>query len=152
MTTATQDPSGFDGAKVALFLGRRLLLIQRNDRPDIPWPGQWDFPGGRREGAETPFQTVQRETREEVGLTLTPADVIWQHRSLRGDGAIVWFFVARLPAGSCVTFGDEGQGWQLTDTTTALHMTDLIGTLQQRLALWIAGQAACDPAYAGLSN
>ena len=36
----------FSGAKLALFLGPDLLVILRDDRPDIPWPGRWDLPGG----------------------------------------------------------------------------------------------------------
>ena len=44
----------FIGAKLALFIGADLLTILRDDRPDIPFPGHWDFPGGGREGGESP--------------------------------------------------------------------------------------------------
>ena len=42
----------FSGAKLALFLGADLLVIRRDMRPDIPFPGHWDLPGGGREGEE----------------------------------------------------------------------------------------------------
>ncbi|MBU2358889.1 MAG: NUDIX hydrolase [Alphaproteobacteria bacterium] len=143
----------FDGAKVALFLGHRLLIIRRDDRPDIVDAGLWDFPGGGREGEETPFQTVARETREEVGLVLTPACVLWQRRFAAPQGSDRWFFVARLPARmqADVVFGDEGQGWRMADVPEVLALPDVAGALQQRLALWLAGEAACDAVPAGLS-
>jgi len=104
----------FAGAKLALFLGDDLLVIQRDDRPDIPWPGHWDLPGGGREGEETPIACALRETREEVGLVIAPGDVSWSHSYLRPHGR-VWFFVAHMSADlvHVVRFGDEGQGWRL---------------------------------------
>ncbi|MHA6263084.1 NUDIX hydrolase [Arenibacterium sp. CAU 1754] len=104
----------FSGAKLALFLGSDLVVIQRDDRPDIPYPGFWDLPGGGREGAETPHDCVLRETREEVGLHLSPHDLIWSNSYQRPRGT-VWFFAAHLPIArkSQIRFGDEGQGWRL---------------------------------------
>ena len=103
----------FSGAKLAVFLGEELLVIQRDDRPDIPYPGHWDLPGGGREGAETPQACALRETREEVGLTLNECDLIWSNRHMQPHGP-VWFFVAQLPSHTAdqIRFGDEGQGWR----------------------------------------
>ena len=36
----------FSGTKIALFIGDRLLVMRRDDRPDIPYPGYLDLPGG----------------------------------------------------------------------------------------------------------
>lgn len=104
----------FSGAKLALFLGSDLLVILRDDRPDIPFPGHWDLPGGGREGQETPETCILRETREEVGLQLHPSDLVWAKSYQRPHGR-VWFFAAHLPASARagVTFGSEGQGWRL---------------------------------------
>ena len=104
----------FSGAKLALFLGPDLLVILRDDRPDIPWPGRWDLPGGGREGDEAPQTCALRETREEVGLALRPEDLTWAHSYTRPHGR-VWFFAAHLPAAArgAVRFGMEGQGWRL---------------------------------------
>ncbi|MEM8732284.1 MAG: NUDIX hydrolase [Pseudomonadota bacterium] len=113
-TSQGAQSSAFSGAKIALFLGPELLVIQRDDIAGIPWPGRWDLPGGGREGAETPLDCALRETREEVGLRVGPADVVWQHRYERPRGT-VWFFAAHLPATrqAEIRFGDEGQGWAL---------------------------------------
>ncbi|MBB93315.1 MAG: DNA mismatch repair protein MutT [Rhodobacteraceae bacterium] len=104
----------FSGAKTAIFLGPDLLVVQRDDIGTIPWPGRWDLPGGGREGDETPETCALRETREEVGLHLSPSDLVWA-RSYQRPRGTVWFFVAHLPADTRddIRFGDEGQGWTL---------------------------------------
>jgi len=108
------EENTFSGAKLALFLGSDLLVILRDDRPDIPYPGHWDLPGGGREGQETPELCVLRETREEVGLVLHPSSLVWA-RNYRRPHGLVWFFAAHLPesASAGITFGSEGQGWRL---------------------------------------
>lgn len=104
----------FSGAKLALFLGADLLVIRRDDKPDIPYPGHWDLPGGGREGDETPETCALRETQEEVGLILTRSDIVWSNSYMRPRGQ-VWFFAAHLPADRQhdIRFGSEGQGWKL---------------------------------------
>jgi 8-oxo-dGTP pyrophosphatase MutT (NUDIX family) len=66
-------------AAVALILapgdaGRlELLLIKRAEHPGDPWSGQMALPGGRRDPEDRDLlATVARETREEVGVALTP--------------------------------------------------------------------------------
>lgn len=104
----------FGGAKLALFIGGRLLVIRRDDRPDIPWPGYWDLPGGGREGSETPAACVLRETAEETGLILPERALIWG-RAHDGPQGVTWFFAAHLDAAAeaRVRLGDEGQEWVL---------------------------------------
>lgn len=104
----------FGGAKLILFLGARLLVIRRDNRADIPWPDHWDLPGGGREGSESPAECALRETREEVGLALKPAELIWSATTMRPDGR-AWYFAARRPAAEAraIRLGNEGQGWRL---------------------------------------
>ena len=81
-------------------MGGRVLTILRDDRPDIPFPGLWDFPGGGREGDESPEETLFREVREEIDLHLTPADLLWRCEldAAHTKDARVHFFVAQRPA------------------------------------------------------
>jgi 8-oxo-dGTP diphosphatase len=104
----------FSGAKLALFLGKDLLVIRRDDKPGIPWPDHWDLPGGGREGRETPAECVLRETFEEVGLRLQERDLEWSHSYQRPRGR-VWFFAARqrVSLATDIRFGTEGRGWRL---------------------------------------
>lgn len=102
----------FGGAKLILFIGDRIVVLRRDEKPDIPWPGRLDLPGGGRDGEESAVECVLRETFEEVGLSLTPGDLVWQHQFERGV-----FFAAHLPteAQAQIVFGSEGQGWLLVD-------------------------------------
>jgi 8-oxo-dGTP diphosphatase len=45
-----------------------VLLLLRDDKPNIPFPNCWDIPGGMVEPGETPEQCVVREMREEIGV------------------------------------------------------------------------------------
>ena len=64
---------GMGGARVSahvLFVdpAARVLLRLRDDRPDLPYPGQWDLVGGAVEFRETIREAARREVTEEIGL------------------------------------------------------------------------------------
>lgn len=137
----------FSGSKLALFLGAELLVILRDDKPDIPWPGYWDLPGGGREGEESPLDCVLRETWEEVGLVLSPREVSWSTSYLRPHGR-VWFFAAHLPAArrADVRLGDEGQEWRLMAPETYCHHPLAVPHFAEQLTLYLGrGEGAAAP-------
>ena len=55
---------------------RPTLIITRRSSKLNAHAGQFAFPGGRVDVGETIEQAALRETQEEVGLTLTPADIL----------------------------------------------------------------------------
>ena len=130
----------FHGAKVALFLGDQLLVLLRDDRPDILFPGHWDFPGGGSEDDETPFEPLVRETIEEVGLVLPESAVVWSVEldAAHHPGQRVWFYVARLPASAAnqIVFGNEGLCWALMSPAQFLALGNAVPSLADRLRLW----------------
>ena len=73
------ETEGRTCAAVAAVLDRdwNLLFMARAQRPGDPWSGQLSFPGGRRDPEDDHLlDTAIRETREEVGLVLDPAQCI----------------------------------------------------------------------------
>jgi 8-oxo-dGTP diphosphatase len=59
-----------DGAVVAVWLGKRILVAQQSYRRNLSWPG-----GGIRRGEE-PREAARRELREELGLEVQPEDLV----------------------------------------------------------------------------
>ena len=102
------------GAKVAVMIGARLLVIRRDQKPGILFPGLLDIPGGGIEAGETAHEAALRETWEEVGLRLSP-DQLTGARQVPGVTGDIAAFAACLPeqAEGEIVFGDEGQGWCL---------------------------------------
>ena len=125
---------GFAGAKLAILTGGRVLALLRDDDPRISFPGCWDLPGGGREGNETPLDCALRETREELGLVISPARVRWGAcYGLRT--ARTWFFVTHAgeDIASDVVFGNEGQRWAAMDISCFLEHQKVVPHFKARL-------------------
>jgi 8-oxo-dGTP diphosphatase len=132
------DNQPFGGAKLALYLGEQLAVILRDDKPGLIFADHWDFPGGGREGGETPLECALRECREELGLNVPQSSILWGRKFYEGSEA-KWFFVAQLPERVAVDviFGDEGQEWRLMDENIFLKHPKAVPAFQERLAQWI---------------
>ena len=69
-----------EGALVAIYVGRELLIVQSSYR------AEWNFPGGSIRPGEAPEAAAQRELEEEIGLSSYPllpagsASGIWDGR------------------------------------------------------------------------
>ena len=48
--------------------GGELLLQQRDNTPNLPFPGAWNFFGGHIEEGELPKDALIRELTEELGV------------------------------------------------------------------------------------
>jgi 8-oxo-dGTP diphosphatase len=129
----------FVGAKAALFCDGRVLTCLRDDRPDLPWPGLWDLPGGGREGTESPEACLLRELSEEFGLLLAPDRLVWRRvfPSMLDASRAAVFFGGRLTSAevAAVRFGDEGQGWALMPVARFLGHAAAVPEMQRRAGI-----------------
>ncbi len=102
----------FQGCKIALICGDKVLTILRDDKDDIPCPNMWELPGGGREGNESPFDpSVIFEGKQSVFM-------VGQLRQEQFDN---------------ITFGDEGQAYKLMPIEEFLKSKQAVPQLQGRL-------------------
>jgi 8-oxo-dGTP diphosphatase len=138
----------FAGAKIALLQGLSIVTLRRDNTPGLWAAGKWDFPGGGREGEETPLQCVSREALEELNIDLLHPDVeiVWEREypALHDPTRHGYFFVARI--GPLVLhdarLGNEGSEWQLMHTYRYMQDPDAILGLQTRLQDYYSEQSA----------
>jgi 8-oxo-dGTP diphosphatase len=135
----------FHGAKIALLCGDRLVAYRRDRTPGIPNPGLWDFPGGGREGAESPEQCALREVEEEFALRLDPARIRWRrvYPSVDHPGHQGWFLVATIDEAevAAIRFGPEGEEWRMMAIADFLASPEAVPALSERLTHYLEGQA-----------
>lgn len=127
----------FQGCKIALICGDKVLTILRDDKDDIPCPNMWELPGGGREGDESPFECAAREVYEELGIHLNEDCLLWSKvypSMLFADKQSV-FLVGQLTQNQFdnITFGDEGQGYQLMNVEEFLGSDKVVPQLQDRV-------------------
>ena len=127
----------FQGCKIALFCGDKVLTILRDDKENIPWPNMWVLPGGGREGDESPFECAAREVYEELGIYLTEDCLLWSkvYPSMLYEGRQSVFMVGQLSQDQfdSIVFGDEGQAYKLMNIEEFLTSSKVVPQLQGRL-------------------
>jgi 8-oxo-dGTP pyrophosphatase MutT (NUDIX family) len=88
----TDSEAAIGGASVAMILRDvdgmpEILFIERARREGDPWSGHMAFPGGRIEADEPAQRAAERETFEEVGISLDGARILGRLDDLRGRHA-----------------------------------------------------------------
>lgn len=73
MLTGANSPILFVVAAALIDAEGRILIAKRPAGKSLP--GLWEFPGGKLKDGETPEAALVRELREELGLTVAPADL-----------------------------------------------------------------------------
>ena len=135
----------FSGCKIALICDDKLLTILRDDKASIPYPNMWELPGGGREDEEPPFECVQREIFEELGLKLEEAAIDWakEYQGMLDPEETSIFMVGTITQEdfASIAFGDEGQAYQMMDVSQFLADEKVIPQLQDRLRDYLEERA-----------
>lgn len=130
------DEQNFHGCKIAILLGRDLLVNLRDDKQDIPFPNCWDLPGGGSEGHETPERCAIRETKEEFDLDISSNQIVWKksYPSMSYDDEVAYFLVTVVDPTivTDINFGNEGQRWKIISQDEFLTSGDTIPTFEER--------------------
>jgi len=64
------------GTSIIFFNDKsEILLLLRDNFPEIPYPNMWDIPGGHVEDGETPEGCIIREMKEELNVNLGEFDL-----------------------------------------------------------------------------
>ncbi|MEC8325998.1 MAG: NUDIX hydrolase [Pseudomonadota bacterium] len=123
----------FDDCKLAALYQGKILTYLRDDIPNIPFPNQYDLPGGGREGNETAEQCVLRELLEEFGLMLPANRLANKIKYQLNSGKNAYFFLVNLTSVEIQTieFGEEGQFWQLMPISEFVQMNTVITHLKE---------------------
>ena len=131
------EVTDFQGCKIALFCGDKLLTILRDDKENIHWPNMWELPGGGREGSESPLECAAREVFEELGIHLTEDNLLGSkvYPSMLFERKQSVFMVSQLSQEQfdSIVFGDEGQGYKLMNIEEFLTSSQVVPQLQGRL-------------------
>lgn len=138
----------FSSSKIALLKDDQILTILRDDIPTIPYPNTWDLPGGGREDKETPFECVQREVFEELGITISKDSISWAkvYPEMVDTSKESVFVVGEISQDQIgqIVFGDEGQDWKMMPIKDFLSDDQVYESLKGRLRDWMSQESKRD--------
>lgn len=132
----------FNGAKGIVFLLDKMLVYRRDYKTTYS-PGHIDLPGGGREGDESPYETFQREVKEEFDLDINKDEIEFSCKipSIMEPGKTSFFVVVKTKRfkPEDITLGNEGSEWLLITTEEFIARPDGIKRQQDRVRKYLAG-------------
>jgi 8-oxo-dGTP diphosphatase len=89
-----------------------VLLLLRDNKPDITFPNYWTLVGGKVEDGETPEMAAQRELEEETGLKVDLS--FWKRYNRYHPYFIVdqYIYLAKIDSSAVSLVLGEGQELQ----------------------------------------
>lgn len=134
------------GASIAILseneLGEHYVVaIQRDDKPDIPYPGWWELPGGTLEPGEDSEAGAVREGLEEVAIYVEPHEITGNDQHLvEGTGTPNTTLVVAIVSLEKVLrmqLGSEGKDCKLIELGNFLVDASVIPEHRMRLRRYL---------------
>ena len=114
------------GAKAFIVYNKKLLLILRDNNPNISFPNTWNLPGGGIEEGESGIEAIKRELQEEISVI--PKNIIELGQQTFEDDSVVFRYLVKLSLDEHqnLKLGDEGQKMDFFSVDEAFNL-DLAG-------------------------
>jgi 8-oxo-dGTP pyrophosphatase MutT (NUDIX family)/GNAT superfamily N-acetyltransferase len=123
----------------------RVLLRLRDDRPDLPHPGQWDLVGGAVEPGETIREAAMREVEEEIERKVTALEYFGEYP----EEVLNHVFLSRLAVPLEELVLNEGQRLAFVDASQVAGL-DLVPWVARLLRDFLASRVSRNRAAATL--
>lgn len=124
-----------DGAALILKYNRDVILLYRDNNPDLLYPNHWSLIGGGIEEDESPIEAAVRECQEEINIT--PLNV--QPLEIADfNGIKIHVFIGHYDSldGICL---NEGQAYGVFQPKATLHLP-LAFNAEDLLRRWVIEQ------------
>ena len=121
---------------VAAVLRRAGRVLACRRRLDAGFgPGRWEFPGGKLEAGETASAALQRELREELGISAAIGPVLAATRHRYPDGSLfeLTFYQVQRYRGRLINRAFEEVRWCTAPELAALDFLEADRPLLERL-------------------
>ena len=100
-------------SKAVIQKNGKFLLLKR---ATVSYPNTWDFPGGKHDPAETPEQSVIRETKEETSFNIVPGpEVRTIHYQDEQFDLLFYYFIPKIISGDLKISPDHSEYRWLTE-------------------------------------
>ena len=132
-------PYAIEVAAGVIFRDGKVLITRR--RADDHLGGLWEFPGGKRQSAESFEQCLRRELREELGIEVEVGELLESITHNYPDRTVLLkFYRCRLHGGEPLAIGCDGLAWIRPDELAAYPFPPadarLVETLRRSVDLW----------------
>ena len=134
------------GSVALIIHDQKILLLLRDNNPNISDPNAWQLPGGQTEEGESPLETVRRELEEEISMV--PDDL----RCLGKTASEIFVYVSFLKDTEVehIKLGNEGQELKffslqdIKNLSLRLSVRFYINTYEQGLETLINNKGVLD--------
>lgn len=100
--------------------GEKILICKRGEGGNCPF--LWEFPGGKLECDETPFEAIVREIKEELCIDIEPIEIFCEYSFSYPDKDIYFYFIsAKIVSGEILPTFHKETKWLRPEDLSSLE-------------------------------